>query len=111
MVRTAWVETLHGGPVLYPAYRSHRADNELTVIARATDQFVYAPDCVLTPVRCQEGVPDRAYRNRQFSPRTTSACSPNASTIAVDAPAPQPERETMRDDYRNQRKPAMAEVK
>ena len=47
MVRTAWVKTLYGGPVFYPGYRSHKADNELTVIARALDTYHYAPDCVV----------------------------------------------------------------
>jgi hypothetical protein len=47
MVRSDWVRELYGGQILYSGYRAHRADNELTAIARATDQFVYCPEAVL----------------------------------------------------------------
>lgn len=47
MVRTQWAKALYGGAIFYPGYRSHKADNELTVIARALDTYEYAPDCVL----------------------------------------------------------------
>lgn len=47
MVRKAWVETLYHGSILYEGYKAHKADNELTVIARVTDQLVYDPDSVL----------------------------------------------------------------
>jgi glycosyltransferase involved in cell wall biosynthesis len=47
MVRMDWVLRLYGGPVFYPGYISHRADNEITAIARATGQFAYEPDAVL----------------------------------------------------------------
>ena len=47
MVRTVWVRKLYGGTILHAAYRAHRADNELTAIARATDQFEYCPEAVL----------------------------------------------------------------
>jgi glycosyltransferase involved in cell wall biosynthesis len=47
MVRKVWVKSLYGGPVLFSSYKAHRADNELTAIARAVDQFVYCPDAVL----------------------------------------------------------------
>jgi len=47
MVRTEWVNQLYGDSIFYPGYRSHGADNELTVIARALDMFVYTPECVL----------------------------------------------------------------
>ena len=47
MVEKSWAYSLYGDEVLYGGYRSHRADNELTVIARAQDRFVYAPECVL----------------------------------------------------------------
>lgn len=43
MVRVNWVRTLYRSEILYGGYRAHRADNELTAIARATDQFVYCP--------------------------------------------------------------------
>lgn len=47
MVKKSWAYSLYGQDVLYEGYQSHRADNELTVIARAQDNFVYAPECVL----------------------------------------------------------------
>lgn len=47
MVRMEWVRKLYGGPILFPGYRAHRADNELTVIARATDEFIYCAEALL----------------------------------------------------------------
>lgn len=47
MVRTEWVKTLYNGSVFYPGYTSHAADNELTVIARCQDTYVYNPECTL----------------------------------------------------------------
>lgn len=47
MVEKSWAYSLYGDEILYGGYQSHRADNELTVIARAQDRFVYAPECVL----------------------------------------------------------------
>lgn len=47
MVRKAWVADIYGDAILYPGYRAHKADNEITVIARVSDQFVYQPDAVL----------------------------------------------------------------
>lgn len=47
MVRKEWVYQYYGDCILYQGYRSHRADNELTVIARACNQFIYAPDAIL----------------------------------------------------------------
>ena len=50
MVRREWVKSLYGGAILFPGYKAHRADNELTAIARATGQFVYLADAVVTEV-------------------------------------------------------------
>ena len=47
MVRTEWVKGLYGGPIFHPGYECHGADNELTVIARATDMYTYEPNCTL----------------------------------------------------------------
>ena len=47
MVRVDWIRGLYGGPVFHPGYNCHGADNELTVIARATDMYVYDPNCTL----------------------------------------------------------------
>ena len=51
MVRTDWAESLYGGPIMYPGYHSHGADNELTVIARALDMSTYQPECILIRVQ------------------------------------------------------------
>lgn len=47
MVRTQWAREIYGGPVLFPGYRAHKADNELTVIARLMDDFVYEATATL----------------------------------------------------------------
>lgn len=47
MVRLDWVRPIYGGPLFYPGYVARGADDELTVIARAQDQYVYDPDCTL----------------------------------------------------------------
>ncbi|WP_376695223.1 glycosyltransferase [Wenzhouxiangella sp. EGI_FJ10305] len=47
MVRTAWVRGLYPKDILYSGYRAHRADNELTAIARANDEFVYCAEALL----------------------------------------------------------------
>lgn len=47
MVRTEWVRQLYDGDVFYPGYNSHGCDNELTVIARATNSYIYNPASVL----------------------------------------------------------------
>ncbi|WP_035244631.1 glycosyltransferase [Desulfonatronovibrio hydrogenovorans] len=50
MVRVQWVHSLYGGDLFYNEYKSHGADNELTVIARATNEHVYNPHCSLIEV-------------------------------------------------------------
>lgn len=47
MVRVDWVKHIYGGPILCPAYKSHYADKELTVIAGASNQYIYDPNVVL----------------------------------------------------------------
>jgi hypothetical protein len=107
MVRAAWVETLYGGPVLYPAYRSHRADNELTVIARATDQFVYAPECVLTEIDARKAFRSSEAEAGNFTEDDKRLFIRRFDT-AFDGLAPQPRLEALRDEYLNQRKLALA---
>ena len=50
MVRTSWARQLYGGDVLNAEYRAHKADNEITVIARAADEYEYRSDCTLVEV-------------------------------------------------------------
>lgn len=47
MVRKDWIYQYYGDSILFEGYKSHRADNEITVIGRATNQFVYAPESIL----------------------------------------------------------------
>lgn len=60
MVRTEWVRKLYGGPIFFPGYRAHRADNELTVIARVTDEYIYCPEALLV-----EYDRERVFRKRE----------------------------------------------
>lgn len=50
LVRIDWVRKLYGGPVFFPGYKAHKADNELTVIARVQNQFDYNPDATLVEI-------------------------------------------------------------
>lgn len=48
MVRVDWVKSLYGGGLIfYPEYNTHKADNELTVIARTHNMLEYNPECTL----------------------------------------------------------------
>ncbi|MGM0929170.1 MAG: hypothetical protein ACQEXN_05620 [Actinomycetota bacterium] len=47
MVNRAWAYSMYGDKILYEGYTSHRADNEITAIARTKNQFIYAPECLL----------------------------------------------------------------
>ena len=47
MVNKKWAYRIYGDQILFEGYKSHRADNEVTVIARAQGSFTYAPECVL----------------------------------------------------------------
>lgn len=60
MVEKSWAYSLYGDEILFGGYQSHRADNELTVIARAQNRFVYAPECVLV-----ENDPDKVFRRSE----------------------------------------------
>lgn len=50
MVRTAWVNTIYNNALFFPGYTSHAADNELTTIARATNNYIYDPNISLIEV-------------------------------------------------------------
>lgn len=47
MVDRSWAYSLYGDQILFEGYRSHRADNEITVIARARKVYIYCPAAVL----------------------------------------------------------------
>lgn len=50
MARMAWVREIYGQDLLWHEYIAHRADNELTVIARALDQYVFQADALLLEI-------------------------------------------------------------
>jgi hypothetical protein len=50
LVRTSWARGLYDGPLFFPGYRDHVADIELTLLARAADQFVYESESVLVEI-------------------------------------------------------------
>ncbi|WP_217511534.1 glycosyltransferase [Vibrio metschnikovii] len=47
MVRTEWVAQVYDNQILFDGYKAHRADNEIAVIAKAQNQFVYAAESIL----------------------------------------------------------------
>ena len=47
MVDKSWAYSLYGDQILFEGYKSHRADNELTVIARAMNVYTYCRTAVL----------------------------------------------------------------
>lgn len=50
LVSRPWAETVYGGDLFFPGYRSHFADVELTLVARQQGCYVYDPDSVLMEV-------------------------------------------------------------
>jgi glycosyltransferase involved in cell wall biosynthesis len=50
MIRMSWIKGIYGDSVLYPDYNAHKADNEITVIARVLDSFVYNPNSTLVEI-------------------------------------------------------------
>ena len=70
MVRTDWVKALYDGPIFHPGYNCHGADNELTVIARALDEYVYEPNCTLVEYDPhKEGKPGHKHDAKLFRER------------------------------------------
>jgi FkbM family methyltransferase len=56
MVRVGWVSKLYDGSILCPKYKSHCADDELTAIARATNQYIYDANVTLFEVDFEKGL-------------------------------------------------------
>lgn len=49
-IQTSWARKLYGGFLMNPAYRSHYADTELTIIARSQEKYAYAENAVMLEV-------------------------------------------------------------
>lgn len=47
MVRLSWSRRIYGAGVFFQQYRGHRADKELTIIAKAQGSFGYCPQATL----------------------------------------------------------------
>jgi glycosyltransferase involved in cell wall biosynthesis/predicted nucleic acid-binding Zn-ribbon protein len=103
MVRMDWAKKLYGGPILYPEYKSHRADNEITAIARATDEFVYYPEALLV-----ENDPGKAFRKSEGDASNFHVADKKLFISRFNQGfgglAPAEGLEKIRDEYLNQRK-------
>ncbi|MGM0988632.1 MAG: glycosyltransferase [Pseudomonadota bacterium] len=47
MVRKSWVNQVYNKCILFDGYKAHRADNEITVIARAQEKYIYSVESIL----------------------------------------------------------------
>ena len=50
MVRKEWIQKFYNNEILNSSYRSHKADNEITVIAKLDASYIYCPQSVLIEV-------------------------------------------------------------
>lgn len=50
MIRRKWINTIYKNNIFYKKYKSHHADNELSIIAKIKDQYVYDPNIGLFEV-------------------------------------------------------------
>ena len=66
MVRVSWVKELYGGPIFFPGYDSHKADNELTAIARCRDEYVYDPRAGLFELDRNKVFTDRSKKDPEL---------------------------------------------
>ncbi len=60
--RASWLRNIYSGNFFHPEYISHRADNELTAIARGQECYSYDPACILVEVDY-----DKPFRNKEDS--------------------------------------------
>lgn len=54
VARAEWLEQLYGDNIFFPMYRSHGADNELTVLARCQGVYQYTSDALLVEIDHQK---------------------------------------------------------
>lgn len=50
MVKKKWISKFYNSDILYRGYKAHKADNEITVLARLDNMFVYCSNSVLLEV-------------------------------------------------------------
>ncbi|GHE20564.1 glycosyltransferase family 2 protein [Halomonas urumqiensis] len=50
LVERDWVSKFYGNNIVHESYKAHKADNEITLLARLDGRFVYCPESVLLEV-------------------------------------------------------------
>ena len=69
MVRLSWSRDVYGSGVFFSEYMGHRADKELTIIAKAQGCFGYSPEATLIEYDLQKPFRTRERDNPNFDPR------------------------------------------
>lgn len=69
MVRLSWSRGLYGSGVFFSEYLSHRADKELTIIAKAQGRFGYSPEATLVEYDTRKPFRVRERDNPNFDPK------------------------------------------
>ena len=103
MVRLEWVKQLYDGDILYLGYISHRADNELTAIARSKDDFIYLSEAILIEVDKKKIYykNENEYKNFHLSDKKLFI---NRFNNQFEGLVKESKLEKLRDEYLNQRK-------
>jgi GT2 family glycosyltransferase len=72
MVRRSWIKSVYKNSLFFDKYISHAADNELTTIARATNEYIYNPNSVLIEVDYEKE--NKIYGNTTDRDKFISRC-------------------------------------
>ena len=72
MVRRSWIKSVYKNSLFFDKYTSHAADNELTTIARATNEYIYNPNSVLIEVDYEKE--NKIYGNTTDREKFISRC-------------------------------------
>ncbi|MCH8502448.1 MAG: glycosyltransferase [Aliidiomarina sp.] len=109
MVRKDWVANFYADQVLFDEYKSHRADNEVTVLARASNQFAYTAKSVLLEDDRRKDFKQDESEAANFSLRDKKLFQQRFAHVypkLVDTE----QLASIRDEYLNQRKLAAEKV-
>ena len=69
-MRKSWVKKYYQNAILNPYYKAHKADNEITLLARLDNSFVYEPNSTLIEVDyCKDGGGSNYEDNQRFKQR------------------------------------------
>ena len=70
LVRKSWVKKYYQNAILNPYYKAHKADNEITLLARLDNSFVYEPNSTLIEVDyCKDSGGSNSEDNQRFKQR------------------------------------------